>query len=172
MNQGHSPQTIAEAWRETLDLSLETGESPVFSVDALAGGLAGVHTAVALALLDAQRSDLTAPSLAIGGASPEWLAALWHERPDSAPRRTPHNMGHATVGVLPTPRQSAPVGATRSRRRKSARGAALGWRNAAPIRRQQRARWLAGLDWCSDCDCLVIDCVAQLTPVTQLTTVI
>ena len=89
MNQGHSPQTIAEAWSETLDLSLETGESPVFSVDALAGGLAGVHTAVALALLDAQRSDLTAPSLSIGGASPEWLAALWHERPESVPRRTP-----------------------------------------------------------------------------------
>lgn len=89
MNQGHSPQTIADAWRETLDLSLETGESPVFSVDALAGGLAGVHTAVALALLDAQRSDLTAPTLAIGGVSPEWLATLWHERPDSVPRRTP-----------------------------------------------------------------------------------
>ncbi len=89
MNQGHSPQTIADAWRETLDLSLETGESAVFSVDALAGGLAGVHTAVALALLDAQRGDLTAPSLVIGGANPEWLAALWHERPHSAPRRTP-----------------------------------------------------------------------------------
>jgi hypothetical protein len=89
MNQGHSPQTIADAWRQTLDLSLETGESPIFSVDALAGGLAGVHTAVALALLDAQRSDLTAPTLAIGGVSPEWLAVLWHERPESAPRRTP-----------------------------------------------------------------------------------
>lgn len=89
MNQGHSPQTIADAWRQTLDLSLETGESPIFSVDALAGGLASVHTAVALALLDAQRSDLTAPTLAIGGVSPEWLAVLWHERPESAPRRTP-----------------------------------------------------------------------------------
>lgn len=89
MNQGHSPQAIADAWRETLDLSLETGESPVFSVDALVGGLAGLNAAVALALLDAQRDDLTTPTLLVGGVNPEWLAALWHERPDSAPRRTP-----------------------------------------------------------------------------------
>jgi hypothetical protein len=89
MNQGHSPQTIADAWREMLDLSLETGETSVFSVDALAGGLASVHAVVALALLDAQRSDLTTSTLVIGGVNPQWLAALWHERPDSAPRRTP-----------------------------------------------------------------------------------
>ncbi len=89
MNQGYSPHTIADAWRQTLDLSLETGEAPMFHVDALAGGLAGVHAAVAVALLDAQRSDLTAPILVIGGVSPEWLATLWHERPESAPRRTP-----------------------------------------------------------------------------------
>lgn len=89
MNQGYSPQTIAAAWHETLDLCLETGESPLFCVDTLAGGLAGVHAAMALALLDAQRSDLMTPIFLIGGVSPEWLAALWCVRPQSSSRHTP-----------------------------------------------------------------------------------
>ena len=89
MNQGRSPHTIATAWRETLDLSLETGEAPVYVIDAAAGGLAGMGAVLALALLDAQRKDLTAPLLAVGGAGPLWLAALWHTRPASAPARTP-----------------------------------------------------------------------------------
>ncbi|MFO7631465.1 MAG: hypothetical protein R6W76_02940 [Caldilinea sp.] len=88
MNQGRSPQNIEDAWRETLDLSLETGESPVFCVDAISGGLAGMNAVLALALLDAQRNDLTTPSLVIGGVSPLWLATLWHIRPETAPQRT------------------------------------------------------------------------------------
>jgi len=92
MNQGHNPQIVVNAWRETLDLSLETGESPLFNVDAMAGGLAGVNAAVALALLDAQRRDLTAPSLSIGGVTPEWLAALWHVRPETMAQRSPSTL--------------------------------------------------------------------------------
>jgi hypothetical protein len=89
MNQARSPQNIENAWNESLDLSLETGESPIFEMDAVSGGLTGMNAVLAMTLLDAQRTDLTAPQLLIGGASPLWLAALFHSRPDNAPRRTP-----------------------------------------------------------------------------------
>lgn len=92
MNQGQSPQNIANAWSESLDLSLETGESPLFDVDAVSSGLAGMTTVLATALLDAQRSDLTTPQILIGGVSPLWLAALWHSRPHNTPWRTPPTM--------------------------------------------------------------------------------
>ena len=89
MNQGRSPHNIATAWRETLDLSLETGEAPIYTIDASADGLAGQAAILALALLDAGRKDLTTPWLAVGGVGPLWLAALWHPRPESTPARTP-----------------------------------------------------------------------------------
>ncbi|HQY93589.1 hypothetical protein [Caldilinea sp.] len=88
MNQGLSPRTIATQWRGTLDLSLESGEAPVFTIDATASGLAGMNAVLALALLDAHRNDLAAPRLTVGGTSPLWLAALWHTRPPNAPLRT------------------------------------------------------------------------------------
>ncbi|HHY55468.1 MAG TPA: hypothetical protein GYA08_08525 [Chloroflexi bacterium] len=89
MNQGCSPNHIATTWRETLDLSLETGEAPVFTVDAPADALAGQAAILALGLLDAERKDLTTPWLAVGGLGPFWLAALWHPHPANAPARTP-----------------------------------------------------------------------------------
>lgn len=89
MNQGRSPQDIATAWRETLDFSLETGEAPVYTVDASADGLAGQSALLALTLLEAGRKDLTTPQLAVGGVGPLWLATLWHPRPANAPARTP-----------------------------------------------------------------------------------
>lgn len=89
MNLRRSPRNIKNAWNESLDLSLETGESPLFGVDALSSGLAGMNAVLAMALLDAERSDLTTPQLLIGGVSPLWLAALWNSRADSAPLRTP-----------------------------------------------------------------------------------
>jgi hypothetical protein len=89
MNQGRSPHNIEKTWNESLDLNLEAGDSPFFGVDAVSSGLVGMNAVLAMALLDAQRSDLTAPQILIGGVSPLWLAALWHVRPNSAPRRTP-----------------------------------------------------------------------------------
>lgn len=89
MNQGCSPTHIATAWREMLDLSLETGEAPIYAVDAPMDGLTGQAAVLALALLDAGRKDLTTPWLAVGGVGPLWLAMLWHQRPASAPARTP-----------------------------------------------------------------------------------
>lgn len=88
MNQGRSPQSIAEAWHQWLDLGQETGESPIFTVDALSDGLTGANAILALALLDAGRRDLTTPALLIGGVSPLWLAALWRNGPPVEARDT------------------------------------------------------------------------------------
>lgn len=77
MNQGRSPKSIVDAWRRELDLGQETGESPIFPIDALSDGLTGANAILALARLDAERRDLTTPALLIGGVSPLWLAALW-----------------------------------------------------------------------------------------------
>jgi hypothetical protein len=89
MNQGRSPHSIATAWREALDLSLETGEAPVYTIDASADALAGQAAMLALVLLEAGRKDLAAPQLAVGGTGTLWLAALWQPRPANAPARTP-----------------------------------------------------------------------------------
>jgi len=90
MNQGRSPQSIADAWRQWLDLGQETGESPIFTVDALSDGLTGANAILALALLDAGRRDPTTPALLIGGVSPVWLAALWRNySPAMAPGTAP-----------------------------------------------------------------------------------
>lgn len=89
MHPARSTQSIETAWREILDASLETGESPVYTIDPAAGSLDGMRGVLALTLLDAQRHDLAAPLLAVGGAGPLWLAALWHVRPANAPPRTP-----------------------------------------------------------------------------------
>jgi len=102
MNQGCSPRHVAAVWQETLDRSLETGEAPIYVIDALAGGLAGMHAILALALLDAQRKDLAAPRLAVGGAGPLWLAALWHARPESTPLRTPPTVTAFTAPDIAT----------------------------------------------------------------------
>lgn len=88
MNQGRSSQSIAEAWRQWLDLGQEVGESPIFTVDALSDGLSGANAILALTLLDAERRDLTTPALLIGGVSPLWLAALWREPSPGMPQRT------------------------------------------------------------------------------------
>jgi hypothetical protein len=88
MNQGRNSHNIATAWRETLDFSLESGETPLYTIDAPADGLTGQAAVLALALLDAGRKDLTTPWLAVGGVGPLWLAALWHPRPQNAPART------------------------------------------------------------------------------------
>jgi len=89
MNQGRSPESIARAWRATLDLGLETGEAPVYTVGAPGDGLTGQATVMALAMLDAGRKDLTMPLVTVGGVGPLWLAALWHPRPTNAPAQTP-----------------------------------------------------------------------------------
>ncbi|MCS6828693.1 MAG: hypothetical protein NZ553_18940 [Caldilinea sp.] len=88
MNQGRSSQSIADAWRRLLDLGQEIGESPIFTLDALGGGLSGANAILALTLLDAERRDLTTPAFLVGGVSPLWLAALWREPSPTMPRRT------------------------------------------------------------------------------------
>ena len=90
MNQGRSPHSIATAWRETLDLSLETGEAPIYAIDAPADALTGQSAVLALVLLEAGRKDLAAPRLAVGGVGPLWLTALWQPRPANAPMRGRH----------------------------------------------------------------------------------
>lgn len=89
MNNGRSPRTIDEAWQQELDLSLETGESPVFDIGAATSGLEGMNGVLGLWRMDAGRRDLTAPVLAGGGMSGAWLAALHHLRPDDTPSRSP-----------------------------------------------------------------------------------
>jgi len=89
MNSGRSPRAIDEAWQQELDLSLETGESPLFDVGASTGGLEGMNGVLALWRMDAGRRDLTAPVVTAGGMSGAWLAALHHVRPDDTPVRSP-----------------------------------------------------------------------------------
>ena len=69
MNSGRSPRAIDEAWQQELDLSLETGESPLFDVGASTGGLEGMNGVLALWRMDAGRRDLTAPVVTAGGMS-------------------------------------------------------------------------------------------------------
>ncbi|HAJ38089.1 MAG TPA: hypothetical protein DCL15_20655 [Chloroflexi bacterium] len=102
MNQGRSPDSIATAWREMLDLSLETGEAPVYTIGAPADGLTGQAAVIALALLDAGRKDLTLPLVTAGGVSPLWLAALWHPRAASAPPQTPPTTAAYTAPDITT----------------------------------------------------------------------
>lgn len=89
MNLNRSPESIATVWRETLDLSLETGEAPVYTAGAPADGLTGQASVMALALLDAGRKDLTTPLATIGGSGLLWLASLWRPLPVNAPSQTP-----------------------------------------------------------------------------------
>ena len=89
MNNGRSPRAINEAWQQELDLSLETGESPLFDVGASTGGLEGMNGMLALWRMDAERRDLTAPVVTAGGMCGTWLAALHHSRPDDTPPRSP-----------------------------------------------------------------------------------
>lgn len=102
MNQGRSPHSIETSWREILDLSVETGESPLYVVDAVTDGVRGTNAILALALVDAGRKDLAAPAIAVGGAVPLWLAGLWHLRPQGASPRTPTTITHYTAPDLAT----------------------------------------------------------------------
>ena len=89
MNNGRSPRAIDAAWQQELDLTLETGESPLFDVGAMADGQEGMNGLLALWRMDAGRRDLTAPVVIAGGMSGTWLAALHHTRPDDTPARSP-----------------------------------------------------------------------------------
>ncbi len=89
MHNGRSPRAIDAAWQQELDLTLETGESPLFDVGAMADGQEGMNGLLALWRMDAGRRDLTAPVVIAGGMSGTWLAALHHTRPDDTPARSP-----------------------------------------------------------------------------------
>lgn len=80
---------IESIWQQELDLSLETGEAPVFDLGVSDTGLDGMAAALAVALLDAVRKDVSAPLAMAGGTGPLWLANLFHQRPATTPPHSP-----------------------------------------------------------------------------------
>ncbi len=89
MIENYSIGAIAAFDRQELDLSLETGEAPVYDLGAGAGAFDGLAGALAANLLDAERSDTAMPLVAGGGSSGTWLIPLFHDRPANMPSRMP-----------------------------------------------------------------------------------
>jgi len=98
MNTNRTFDDVIAQWQRELDTSLETGETPVFYLNAGATVLGDLAGPIALQWLDEERRDAISPLVAAGGVGPAWLLALLHTRLPDAPLRSP---GAVTVYTGP-----------------------------------------------------------------------
>jgi len=89
MIESRTIAAVAAQWQAELDASLETGETPVFYLGQGQGILGELAGPIALQWLDEQRRDTRMPLAAGGGASPFWLAPLFHQRTTDTPLLSP-----------------------------------------------------------------------------------
>lgn len=104
MIDDYSISAVVAYDRQELDLSLETGEAPVYDLGAGAGVFDGLPGALAVNLLDTERNDTSMPLVAGGGAGGTWLLTLFHDR---APHMSPRMPATATVFTGPDPASHA-----------------------------------------------------------------
>jgi hypothetical protein len=100
----YSVGAVAAYDRQELDLSLETGEAPVYDLGTGVDAFDGLPGALAVNLLDTERNDTTMPLAAGGGAGGAWLLTLFHER---APHMSPRMPATVTVFTGPDPASHA-----------------------------------------------------------------
>jgi hypothetical protein len=79
MSWHNSPAALRAEWQDRVEISLETGESPVLDLGANNGVLDSLPALMALQGFAEQRTDITTPTLVSGGNSLLWMAALVHE---------------------------------------------------------------------------------------------